>query len=524
MSKFSLKYLAVAPALLGVTLPTGVLAQDTAEMLSQINNYNGYYNDAADMGQLRSVNQLSDVRPTDWAYQALRSLVERYSCVAGYPNGTFRGNRAMTRYEAAALVNACLDTVNDLIAQATADLVTQEDLAQLQRLQEEFREELAVLRARVDSLEAKVEELEANQFSTTTKLKGEAIFSLNDSFGEDTNDNATFGGRVRLNLDTSFTGSDLLRTRLEAENIQDFSGTIPLAELTYSGDNTARSGEPDFALDDLWYRFSIGKGEFTVGPVGVDSTNFVPTTAWHGSFVSDFLSDPPGYDTQGDEAGLGGNYQFNDYFNLAAAYIADNTADGNGVSGGGRGVFADDYTAFAQLTGTVGKFEGVLLGSYTDDQGSSIGLFNGNSTTWGADPFGGVASSQVLAHIGASYQFSERFIVQGFGTHGWASQSGSDNSAQSYSAGLGFVFPDLFREGNEGGIAVGVAPHSYDNDVSAREDDETPILIDLYYDFRISDNITITPAGIIVFNGDGGRDGVADDTTFVGAIKTKFKF
>ena len=55
-----------------------------------------------------------DVYPTDWAYQALSNLVEQYGCVAGYPNGTFRGNRAMTRYEAAALLNACLDRITEV--------------------------------------------------------------------------------------------------------------------------------------------------------------------------------------------------------------------------------------------------------------------------------------------------------------------------------------------------------------------------------------------------------------------------
>jgi hypothetical protein len=58
------------------------------------------------MGQVTSVTQLSDVQPTDWAYEALRSLVERYGCIAGYPGGTFRGNRSMSRYEFAAGLNA----------------------------------------------------------------------------------------------------------------------------------------------------------------------------------------------------------------------------------------------------------------------------------------------------------------------------------------------------------------------------------------------------------------------------------
>ena len=61
------------------------------------------------MAQVTSVSQLSDVQPTDWAFQALQSLVERYGCIAGYPDGTYRGNQATTRYEFAAGLNACLD-------------------------------------------------------------------------------------------------------------------------------------------------------------------------------------------------------------------------------------------------------------------------------------------------------------------------------------------------------------------------------------------------------------------------------
>ncbi|MFN7801028.1 iron uptake porin, partial [Gemmatimonas sp.] len=111
--------------------------------------------------QVTSISQFSDVRPTDWAYQALSNLIERYCCVAGYPNGTYKGGQAMSRYEAAALLNACLDRISE---------VTDE----LKQLMAEFEKELAVLRGRVDGLEAKVGELTASQFSTTTKLSGQA--------------------------------------------------------------------------------------------------------------------------------------------------------------------------------------------------------------------------------------------------------------------------------------------------------------------------------------------------------------
>ena len=97
--------LLVAPAALGL-LASGANA---AEL-----NINGVSDYAASADQVTSVTQFSDVYPTDWAYQALANLVETYGCVAGYPNGTFRGNRAMTRFEAAALLNACLDRITEV--------------------------------------------------------------------------------------------------------------------------------------------------------------------------------------------------------------------------------------------------------------------------------------------------------------------------------------------------------------------------------------------------------------------------
>ena len=186
--------LLVAPAALGL-LATGANA---AEL-----NINGVSDYAASADQVTSVTQFSDVYPTDWAYQALANLVETYGCVAGYPNGTFRGNRAMTRYEAAALLNACLDRITE---------VTDE----LRRLLKEFETELAILKGRVDGLEARVGELEATQFSTTTKLKAKAdwVFGAAKAYGngsdafEAENGGTSFSYNLALNLETSFTGKD----------------------------------------------------------------------------------------------------------------------------------------------------------------------------------------------------------------------------------------------------------------------------------------------------------------------------
>ena len=192
---------------------TSVEAQTpSVDVLNQINNYSSEGKGDNSLAQVTSVSQLSDVQPTDWAFQALQSLVERYGCIAGYPDGTYRGNRATTRYEFAAGLNACLDRVNELIATATADAVRREDLATLQRLQEEFATELATLRGRVDSVEAVTAELEANQFSTTTKLLGEVVAAVTDVFGETVGDenNTVLQARARLEFQSSFTGTDIL--------------------------------------------------------------------------------------------------------------------------------------------------------------------------------------------------------------------------------------------------------------------------------------------------------------------------
>jgi hypothetical protein len=153
------------------------------ELLQQVDRYN---NDDS-IGQINSVSQLRDISPSDWAYEALRSMVENYGCIAGYPDATFRGNKPMNRYEFAAGLNACLNQIEQSIASGAT--IVKEDLAKLQKLTEEFGTELATLRGKVDSLEQRIATLEEQQFSTTTKLTGEVVFGLAGIFtGDDASD------------------------------------------------------------------------------------------------------------------------------------------------------------------------------------------------------------------------------------------------------------------------------------------------------------------------------------------------
>jgi hypothetical protein len=213
----------------------GPVTTDATSTLEQINLYTNESSADDTMEQVTNVTQLRDVSPGDWAYEALRSLVERYGCIAGYPDRTFRGNRATTRFEFAAGLNACLNQVERLIVASGEGFIRRQDLETLQRLVKEFQTELTTLGTRVDTLEGRVAFLEDRQFSVTTKLTGSADFALIDAWGdrravpsgqtptEDLDVNTFFPGRVGLNFDTSFTGKDRLRKALQHQESETFS-------------------------------------------------------------------------------------------------------------------------------------------------------------------------------------------------------------------------------------------------------------------------------------------------------------
>ncbi|MFB2973676.1 iron uptake porin [Aerosakkonema sp. BLCC-F183] len=224
-------------------VPATVSGNTTLDRIRQYSKDSQTNRRSTGMGQITSVSQLTDVQPTDWAFQALQSLVERYGCIEGYPDRTYRGNRAMTRYEFAAGLNACLNRIQELIAAASSGGVTQEDLEKIRRLQTEFSSELGSLRGRIDTLETRTTRLEAQQFSATTKLQGTANFLLRDSFAGnnifdasnftaiDANSQPVLQYNARLDFVSSFTGKDRLRVRLQAANTESLNRNIDFGSL-----------------------------------------------------------------------------------------------------------------------------------------------------------------------------------------------------------------------------------------------------------------------------------------------------
>ena len=521
----------VSPALVGASL---MVAQGTA-LANEINLDNNQIDAIASvddfdggvvaMEQVTSVSQLSDVSPTDWAFQALQSLVERYGCIAGYPSGRYLGNRALTRYEFAAGLNACLDRVNELIAASTDPLATKEDLKTLQKLQEEFSAELAALRGRVDALEARTTELEANQFSTTTKLKGEVIFALagaNDvDFGDTDSDEdqVTFSHRVRLNFDTSFSGKDRLRVRLQTGNSPRYFGDqTRQARLGFE----ARDGNV-FEINDIYYRFPFGDGfrgfvgaEFDINDIH-DYGQFNPYFASSGSgAVSRFTRRDPLIFRGPEGAGAGITYK-GDRFGAALSYFAadgEDPSEGNGLF---NGAYSANLTANYKITDTWKVGLGYSYRYYTpgDD------LTNSTGSSFGRRPFG--SNTAVRAHnvgIHTLAKISDGFAISGWASASFADEIDGDDDATLFNWSVNFAFPDLFKEGNVGGILIGQPPYVIDGDGIGDEDDPT-WHIEALYKVKLNSNIHITPAVFVVTNPENDDD---NDTAVVGVVRTTFKF
>jgi predicted PhzF superfamily epimerase YddE/YHI9 len=493
------------------------------------------------MAQVTSVSQLSDVQPTDWAFQALQSLVERYGVIAGYPDGTYRGNRALTRYEFAAGLNAALDRVNELIAAGLADAVTQEDLATLRRLQEEFAAELTVLGGRVDALEARTAELEANQFSTTTVLNGETIIALTSPIagesatGEQVDRNPTLGYRIRLNLNTTFSGEDLLTTRLQANNITPLGGTLSgllgtnEGRVEYDGDSNS-----EVQLGLLRYRFPIsartniylaGTGN---GFVDLDASSQL-TPYLDGTAVSLFALRNPIYNYSAG-TGFGLRHFFNDNIELNLGYLSPNANNPENRNG----LFNGKYGALAQVI--VYPTESIRLGftyinSYTP---RPIDI-----SSQPEDPiiveFGPATGSNL-----ANQTFGRPTVVNAYGVSGtiditpgiafggWVGYAHhryigrGDATMWTWAGSLSF--PDLFGEGNLGGILVGMEPRvtAIDDAVNGGEpDDDVSLHLEGFYRYRITDNIDITP-GVIWTTAPDHES--ANEDVVIGVLRTRFFF
>ncbi|MBP0016566.1 MAG: carbohydrate porin [Cyanobacteria bacterium SBLK] len=532
------------------------------DLLDRINRYS-----TEPMGQGNiGAAQFRDVSPGDWAFNALDDLVRRYDCIKGYPNGTYRGNRSLTRYEFAAGLNACIQQVERLLAAATVDFVAQQDLEMIQRLTQEFETELATLSTRVDNLEDRVAFLEAHQFSTTTKLSGEVIFALTDNFdggSSVTNEILTvvsemaFGGRARLNFNTSFTGRDRLVTRLRAGNIQAYrSGSLSFLNNTSSFAATQTFNVPDsesnndVLLDWLGYYFQTGDLQAYVAASGGNWSHIAPTL---NPYFEDFDGGNGSLSTFGQRnpifrigggSGAAISWGFTPIKSappstITLGYFAGSNAS---ISGEGFGVFNGDYGAMGRLQANLS--DRISLGltyihgyhaagspiyaegrSRTSGLNALVGSYAANNPWVLLDNNDGGVPMVTNSYGGEiSVRITDGLIVNGAMTYTNTILLERGN-ADIWSYSLGIALPDFLKEGSVLALYAGMQPTMKGIRASGLQRDlgrTDPIWhLEGFYRFPLTDNISFTPGAVVVFN---PNQNFSDHDDVIGTFRFTFSF
>ncbi|MCC3498524.1 MAG: carbohydrate porin [Microcoleus sp. PH2017_15_JOR_U_A] len=473
-----------------------------------------------------SVDRLADVLPSSWAFSAVRSLVEKYGCIAGDSEKRFRGEQALSRQEFAVALNACLERIN------TIDGLTRDDLMAVERLQQAFTTELTALRDRVEGLETEANRLESQQFSTTTKLSGQAIFAVNaGGFSGDrvisprgaivTRDrpNPTALYRFSLDLNTSFKGTDLLKLRLLAGSPGTNDNAAGFLEPNLGSTlDFAIPGTTQISLSRLYYSFaptkdlSVTVGARMVAGDFVDKNRFANVNFRDfstQSLINNFVLLPrPG------GAGAAIDWKPNQgALRLRAVYIASNSEEslpenqsffGGGspgdirlfpIAGGGArgGLFGDPYMGVVEL-------------EYAPTSSFSARLQYSGGEVLGSN----------FQSVGANFDWAITSRLGIFGRYGYASYPDTtigDIRPSYWSAGVSLQ--NLFVTGDLAGLGV-VQPF-----ILTEVGNATQTNIEAFYNFPLANNIRITPLiQIITHPANQNSNG----TIVTGTLRTVFTF
>ncbi|MEM8720441.1 MAG: iron uptake porin [Cyanobacteria bacterium P01_G01_bin.39] len=576
MFKIICNLLMVFPALISLILKNqlsasaqSTLSEDSnSELLDQINSYS-LESKIESRNQVANVNQLRDVSPTDWAYEALRSLVDRYSdarslapdgdavrqsvaevpsvvgtvepfrgshrCISGFPHQTYRGDRALSRYEFAPGLSSCLDQIERLIA--SSEGVVHGDIDTIRLLSQEFEAELATIGGRVDEIESRTAFFEDNSFSTTTKLEAEVVFAISGEFNNTDLNQIVFQERVHLNFVSSFFGEDALYTRFDAANAgfdlrtRDGNGdpvdlnTGALTYQTFPSDN-------DVSLGWLAYYFSIGEKIDVYLPVAFPIwVDFVPSlspylddfTGADGS-LSSFAESSPIYKIgAANGGGVGFNFNPTEIVTISAGYFGGDSFNPLGSEDGG--LFNEEYSALGQVTLNLLDDKLQIAGTYVLGQFGALSneIFDLSVGTADAiQPFG--EGTKVTANsygVGVAFQPSDSLAFNAFGMYTDAQEAAGDDDAEIWSYGAGLSLPDLGKEGNLAAVFVGAEPYlAFRNSDNLSED--VPIHIEALYKHQLNDNIAMTPGIVYIINPNGGEQ--KEEDSIVGVLRTTFSF
>jgi tetratricopeptide (TPR) repeat protein len=349
-------------------------------------------------------------------------------------------------------------------------------------------------------------------FSTTPKLLGELVFGVAGISGSNATRNLSPLSKESVNLlasasvTTSFTGYDRFLARFQTSAFGAPSSTDPRGYITEgrlaSTDGTLNN-QP--GLQALTYQFPVSPStEVLLAAKGGDSTeniagaNINPYFSGGGSrgAISYFGSTPSFY-YHANGTGIGIQQKLGSQFELGAGYL------------GQTGLFSGESAVLARLL-------------YKPSERSKIGLTYVNSdrtqTGTGSRNVNEVylQSKNQAVGLESFYQVSPSL---GFG--GWIGSTASNaanGSAQSLSWAVSAAFPNLGGNGHVGGLLVGQEPRitRATGDLSTFADPSSSLHLELFYQYKINNNLSITPGLIYLTAPDSNGQNAG---SLVGAIR-----
>ncbi|WP_310485494.1 iron uptake porin [Chamaesiphon sp. VAR_48_metabat_403] len=519
--------------------------------------------------QIQQATEATEIQRSDWAYQTLAALSEKYNC-GNMPAGT----EALSREQFATSLNGCVQSMEQLVARrkpnraikkrrSTAPAVvtppapevvpappeptpvvppepvepavSQQDLDRLKQLVQSFSTELQAVDGRIQVLDAKVTKLKDQSFSTTTKLVGEAIFAVTGLAGGPASATRTtiFSDRVRLNFRSSFTGKDLLLVRLQARNSISFAGTP-------SGTNMTRLGfegndNNNTTLQRLQYQLPLAPTtKVFIETVGSEfNDNYYTFNPEHQAAgtgaVTRFGRFNPVYRLSGEGAGIGVDHKFSPNLGFILSYAVPS---GVNDPAAGSGLFNGSNVIFSQLT--LKPSEDVNLGLvYARAYNSTGTLVSGNNgSTIANNPFAGAPTSANHYSVLGSVNLSKDLILSAWGGLTQATREATGGgSADIWNYAATLAVKDFGSKGSTLGFVVGMQPkltgNSFFNAATAiapatrRVDRDTSMHIEAFYKYKFSDNLYVTPGLLMLTNPESNA---SNPTEYLGTIRTTFVF
>jgi hypothetical protein len=524
MSSPFLKSVLVGPTVLGIilSLSTGVMAapESNSTQVSNTPSSRVAANDTTPEATSRKIIG-DEVKPGDWQYAALQGVASKYGCDANL------NNKTVSTVEFARGLNNCLVKFEPMLANQPKS-VTPEDLEVIKKLTQEFRAQLSEVDNRLNQSDKKIAQAQANQFSTTTKLKGEAVFNVSGAVSGANPNNTVFGDRVRLLFESSFTGKDRLWTRIAAGSQSPISanfkngatgeGTQVFEGVPFGAAGTANTG----GIDWLAYQFPVNSNTNAyVAAFGGLHVDYAPT--YGGSFddatggngaLSLFAESSPIYKIGGG-AGVGTSFPVSETTGLTSVTVGYLAGKGNSAAQG-SGLFNGDYAGLVQANFKLSdKLDAGLtyVNSY-HTAGSAIYGFGGTGALTGTSAANTNATGGTANSYGAEVSFrpSDTLALNAFVLNTSANKV-TEGSQSIWSYGAGVTVPNVDGKGGLVGLLVGAEPY-------VGGAGKTPFHIEGFYKYKLSDNLSVTP-GLIYLTSPNQIDG---NGAFIGVVRTTFTF